>query len=118
MALREDLQKAVGPGKPNRREDVRIVQRLLDQQASRTGVLVAQTGVYDAKTQAAVQTFQRRVLHMVFAAGVVAPGDITLRSLRETAAQRLMAGAAGGLRLPRQLDDGRIAEEDFQHAAQ
>lgn len=114
----EQLQSAVGPGKPNRPDDVRLVQRLLDRQASRTGVLIAQTGVYDARTQSAVQTFQRRVLRVVFASGVVAPGDTTLRSLTETAAQRLMAGAAGGLRLPKQVDNGRIEEEDFQHAAQ
>lgn len=118
MTMRDDLSQPVGPGRPNRADDVRKVQRLLDQQASRTGVLIPVTGVYDHRTQAALKIFQQRVLRMTFATGTVSPHDATLRSLQETPAQRLMAGAAGGLHLPQQVDDGRIAEEDFQHAAQ
>jgi len=61
MSFREELKKAVGPGKPNEEQDVRLVQRLLDRQSARTGIIVPQNGSFDRQTYSAITTFQRRI---------------------------------------------------------
>jgi hypothetical protein len=115
--LRYELTKPVGPGKTNLAEDVSLVQRLLDRQAARTGIVVMQTSRFDRATQYAIETYQRRVLHMAFADGVVAPGDLAFRQLTMTTPQRLMAGAAGGLILPVRTGGTELEAEDYASAA-
>lgn len=113
----ENLKQSVGPGKPNRQEDVRLVQRLLNRQASRTGIEIAQTGQFDRATQAGVEAFQRRIMRMYFPNSMVTPGDETFRQLSMTSPQRLMAGSAGSLRLPYRTGDIFLKEEDYTAAA-
>jgi hypothetical protein len=115
--MRYELTKPVGPGKTNLAEDVSLVQRLLDRQAARTGIVVMQTSRFDRATQYAIETYQRRVLHMAFADGVVTPGDSTFRQLIMTTPQRLMAGAAGGLILPVRTGGTELEAEDYASAA-
>lgn len=111
------LKHPVGPMKTNEPEDVRLVQRLLNRQASRTGVEIAETGSFDSATHRALEMFQRRVLHSHFASGTVSPGDETFRAMSSSTSQRLMAGGPGGLRLPRRTGDAALHEEDLQAAA-
>jgi len=115
--MREQLKMPVGPGKPNLTDDVRLVQRLLDRQAARTGIVISQSGQFDHATQQALAIFQRRVMRNPMANGIVSPGDSTLQELTSTTAQRLMAGGAGGLRLPHRIGNSELAEEDFVAAA-
>ena len=117
MTMRDDLLEAVGPGKPNRLEDVRTVQRLLDRQAARTGVLVRVSGQFDRSTQTAIEVFQRRVLHIPIPHAVVEPRSETLRQLKVTLAQRTLLGAAGQLRLPPRISTDHLSAEDYQQAA-
>lgn len=117
MSFREELKKAVGPGKPNEEQDVRLVQRLLDRQSARTGIIVPQNGSFDRQTFTAITTFQRRIMHMPFADGIVEPRSATFQQLAMTTGQRLMAGAAGGLRLPYRTGDAKLAEDDYKSAA-
>lgn len=113
----EELHSAVGPGKANRPEDVRVVQRLLDRQAARTGIEVRINGQFDSSTRNAIEAFERRILRSPFARATIEPHSEILRQLAMTTAQRLMAGGAGGLRLPRRTGSATLTEDDFRRAA-
>lgn len=115
--MRDELHSAVGPGMENRPEDVRVVQHLLDRQAARTGIVVPVTGQVDRRTQNALEAFERRVMQSRFAQAVVQPRSEVLRQLAMTTAQRLMAGGAGGLRLPARTGPAKLTEEDLAAAA-
>lgn len=113
----DELHSVVGPGKTNRPDDVRMVQRLLDKQAARTGIIVRVTGQFDSATRNAIETFERRVMRSAFARGTVEPRSALFRQLTSTTAQRLMAGGAGGLILPRRTGPNKLTEEDLTAAA-
>ena len=113
----DELHSAVGPGKANRVEDVRVVQRLLDRQAARTGIVVQITGQFDRATRNALEAFEHRVLRSPFARATVEPRSEIFRQLTSTTAQRLMAGGAGGLQLPRRTGPAKLTEDDFTAAA-
>lgn len=115
--MRIRLIEAVGPGKPNRPDDVRAVQQLLDRQAARTGVLIPVTGTFDRATQRAIEAYERRVLRSNMPRGVVEPGSTLLQQLTMSDGQRRMAGAAGGLRLPPRVGDATFSDGDFAEAA-
>jgi hypothetical protein len=82
-----------------------------------TGVMVLVNGEFDRGTQAAIVNFQRRVMRLPLPNGVIAPDDATFQQLAETMPQRLMAGAAGGLRLPPRTEVGLLQEDDYKAAA-
>ena len=74
---------SVGRGGANRRDDVATVQRLINQQIGRLTPLapLVVDGIAGTSTVAAIDTFQRRVLHMVSPDGRVDPGGPTFRAL-------------------------------------
>ncbi|GAA3770909.1 N-acetylmuramidase family protein [Terriglobus aquaticus] len=111
------LIEAVGPGMPNRANDVRLVQRLLDRNAALTGSHVNPTGTWDSATAAAVVNFQRRVLRSSFPTGIVKPEDETFWRLSETSPRRMLAGALGGIVLAPFVGEDRPSEDDYQQAA-
>jgi hypothetical protein len=115
--LRGELHAAVGPGKANRPEDVRLVQRLLDRQAARTGIVVRETGQFDRSTRNALEVFEHRVMRAPFVRATVEPRSEIFRQLASTTAQRLMAGGAGGLRLPPRTGPAKLTEDDLVAAA-
>lgn len=111
------IYSAVGPGKANWAGDVAVVQRLLNQQAARTGIRVQITGQFDRSTQDALEIFEQRVLRSPFSRGTVEPRSEVFRQLSMTTAQRLMAGGAGGLQLPRRTGPATLVENDLTGAA-
>ena len=111
--LGEELQSAVGPGKPNRRDDVRIVQRLLDRNTVLVGGIVIITGTFDQSTANAIVNYQRRVMRQAFPTGVIMPRDETFWRLSETRPQRMLAGARGGILRAPFIGNGRLVEDDF-----
>lgn len=115
--MRDELHSAVGPGKANRADDVRVVQRLLDRQAARTGIRVPVTGQFDRSTRNALEAFERRIMRSLFARATVEPHSEIFRQLASTTAQRLMAGGAGGLQLPPRTGAAKLTEDDYIAAA-
>jgi peptidoglycan hydrolase-like protein with peptidoglycan-binding domain len=78
------LQAAVGPGCPNRREDVKLVQSLLNDVPIARGGLgtkLVVDGLFGPRTGAAIRSFQQR--HLGFSDGVVSPGKRTIAKLLE-----------------------------------
>lgn len=112
-----EIYSAVGPGRANWAGDVRVVQELLNQQAARTGIRVQVTGQFDRSTQDALEIFEQCVLRSLFARGTVEPHSEIFRQLSMTTAQRLMAGGAGGLQLPRRTGPAALTEDDLTGAA-
>ena len=115
--LEQRLLEAVGPGMPNRANDVRLVQRLLDRSAALTGSHVNPTGTWDAATAAAVVNFQRRVMRTSFPRGIVKPNDETFWRLSESIPRRMLAGALGGIVLAPFVGEARPGEDDYVEAA-
>ena len=74
---------SVGRGGTNGRRDVETVQRLLNQHIGRLTPLspLVVDGLAGGSTVAAIETFQRRVLHMSRPDGRVDPGGRTFRAL-------------------------------------
>jgi|SRR5579884_358254 len=114
----ERLQDAVGPGKPNHPDDVRMVQTLLQQNAGLLGCNIRATGEFDSVTANAIYNFQRRIMRMVFATGVVEPRSETLWRLAEMHPPRLLAGAHGGIILAPLTGSRTLSEDDYQAAAE
>ena len=112
------LQDAVGPGKPNHPDDVRTVQRLLQQNAGLLGANIRPTGEFDAVTANSIYNFQRRVLRMLFATGIVEPRSETLWQLAEMHPPRLLAGAHGGIILAPLTGSRTLSEDDYKAAAE
>ncbi len=113
----EQLRRAVGPGKPNDRLDVRLIQRLLDRSTAMVGSMVPTTGVFDRETESAIFTYQRRVFRRPFPTGVISPGDETFWRLSETRPRRLLAGARGGIILAPVTGEMVLRDEDYLDAA-
>jgi len=114
---RGELHAAVGPGKANWPDDVRMVQRLLNLQAMRTGVVVRVTGQFDRETRDAIAVFERRVMRSAFARGVVEPRSTTFRQLASTRSKKLVARRTGALQLPPRTGPDKLTEADLVAAA-
>jgi hypothetical protein len=112
-----ELHSAVGPGRSNWSDDVRVVQRLLNLQAARTGVVVRVNGQFDRETRDAIEAFERRVMRSSFPRGVVEPGSAILRQLENTRTKKLVAGRTGALQLPPRTGPDKLTEDDLVKAA-
>lgn len=115
--LGEELRDAVGPGKGNHPNDVRLVQRLLDRNTGLVGRTITLTGEFDAATEVAILDFQRKVMRQAFPSGIISPGDETFWRLVETRPRRMLAGALGGIILAPFTGDPDFREDDFKDAA-
>lgn len=72
------LRAGVGEGRPNHRQDVALVQLLLN--SGLGGTPIAVDGVWGTQTRTSLDIFQ--LVHFGFNDGVVDPGDITFNRLR------------------------------------
>ncbi len=76
------LKVSVGPGKPNLKPDVLLVQKLLNSSSSRLQAEPLKLdGIFGPKTAADILAYQALVLGMRRPDGVVDPGEKTIRSL-------------------------------------
>jgi len=92
------LKVSVGPGKPNFKTDVLLVQRLLNANGSRTqGEPLKLDGKYGPKTAADILAYQALVLGIRRPDGVVDPGERTIRSLMRGASQEQSIGEAAAV---------------------
>jgi hypothetical protein len=73
-----ELRAGVGDGRPNHRQDVALVQLLLN--AGLGGVPIGVDGVFGPGTRQSLEIFQ--TAHFGFSDHVVDPGDITFKRLR------------------------------------
>ena len=74
-------------GGTNRPNDVRTIQELLNQHLPKLGVaILTPSNVADQRTIAAIEDFQRRVMHLTPADGRVDHGGRTLQALQGAAA--------------------------------
>ena len=83
LVQKATLAAAVGPGAPNRRNDVAYVQKLLNRSLHNTphGHAFAEDGVFGPKTAVAIIEFQRRYLKQSNPDGRIDPNGPTIRSL-------------------------------------
>lgn len=77
------LIQAVGYHCPNLRDDVETVQHLLNLNGHRFGLArpLEPDGICGGKTMDTIRDFQRGVLEVPEASGLIRPGDLTLQSL-------------------------------------
>ena len=78
---------SVGRGSLNRSEDVRLVQELLNRHTRAPQPPLVVNGVADSRTVAAIEAFQRQVVHMHRPDGRVEPGSHTFAALVSRAEQ-------------------------------
>jgi hypothetical protein len=93
------LKVSVGPGKPNLKPDVLLVQKLLNNNSSRLQAEPLKLdGVFGPKTAADILAYQALVLGMRRPDGVIDPGERTIRSLmRGGESQGSSAGRAAAV---------------------
>lgn len=72
---------SVGHGGLNRTDDVRLVQELLNRHMQPPQPPLVVDGVMSPRTIAAIEAFQRRVLHIHRPDGRIQPGDPTMVAL-------------------------------------
>jgi hypothetical protein len=77
------LRDAVGPAQPNRSADVSTIQALLNRNQAFLIPMAPLSidGRFGPGTRAAIEAYQKRVMHMAQPDGVVSPGGPTLQSL-------------------------------------
>jgi peptidoglycan hydrolase-like protein with peptidoglycan-binding domain len=78
---------SVGRGSLNRSEDVRLVQELLNRYIRAPQPPLVVNGMVDSRTVAAIEAFQRHVVHMHRPDGRVEPGSHTFAALASQAEQ-------------------------------
>jgi peptidoglycan hydrolase-like protein with peptidoglycan-binding domain len=78
---------SVGHGGLNRTDDVRLVQELLNRHMQPPQRPLVIDGVMSPRTIAAIEAFQRRVLHLHRPDGCIQPGDPTMVALLRQADQ-------------------------------
>ena len=91
------LTASVGAGGVNRERDVRTVQALLNGHAAPAATPLAENGLADERTLAAIRHFQSAVMRLRTLNGRVAPGERTWLALNDTvgaAASSSLSGAA------------------------
>jgi len=92
------LKVSVGPGKPNLRADVLLVQKLLNANGSKTQAEPLKLdGEFGPKTAADILAYQALVLGIHRPNGVVDPGERTIRSLMRGALERQSIGQAAAV---------------------
>jgi hypothetical protein len=101
-----DIAASVGTGGENRADDVRMVQRLLNDHRGRAGLpLLEVDGIAGPLTISALRDYQIAREVMDVTSGSVQPGDRTMRSLQSD----LLTGIGQGVvrfDLPRPPTDG------------
>ncbi len=113
-AMFNDLSEAVGPGMPNRKEDVKLVQQWLSRWSRNPWISYLGENAFDAQTRLALENFQRRVMRQTMPSGVVRPRDTTAKRLSNP------PGVYPGNRplfLPLRTDFRSLTEEDYREAA-
>ena len=91
------LTASVGAGGVNRESDVRAVQALLNGHTASAATPLAENGLADERTLAAIRLFQSRVMLLTAPAGRVDPGGRTWLALNDTvggATASKLSGAA------------------------
>lgn len=89
------ISLAVSPGKANQRDDVVIIQRLLNKHLSKLKPPVLKLdGRLGPRTEEAIRLFQSRVMHMARPDGCVEPHGPTLNGLTAGANQTTLAKPA------------------------
>ena len=78
---------SVGHGGLNRTDDVRLVQELLNRHMQPPQRPLVIDGIMSPRIIAAIEAFQRRVLHMPRPEGCIRPGDSTMMALMRQAEQ-------------------------------
>ena len=109
-----ELSKAVGPGMPNRKEDVARVQKWLGGWTRNLWFSQLGESTFDARTRSALEDFQRRVMRQSMPSGVVKPWDATAKRLSHP------PGVYPGnrrLSLPLRTDFTPVSEADYRAAA-
>ncbi len=86
--VKRDLVFSVGPGQPNRQDDVAFVQKLLNEHAHGAFRRLQVDGLFGYETATAIEQYQRHTLKMSFPDGVVSVMGPTLRKLLEPVAPR------------------------------
>jgi putative chitinase len=78
------ITKSVGAGAPNQKDDVRLIQALLNLNLSRLpGVpFLTEDGAFGPHTLAVIQEFQTQIATPGSASGVIDPDDATMTALR------------------------------------
>jgi putative chitinase len=87
------ISQSVGNGAPNQKDDVRLIQALLNLNlSSMTGIsFLTEDGGIGPRTQAAIEAFQNQVATPGAASGVIEPGSATLAALRSAVDGQLNA---------------------------
>ena len=108
-----DISAAVGRAQPNNPDDVKLIQQLLNYCVKAlTLPPLAETGVFDAATEAAILAFQGKVAKLAKPDGVISPGRNTIKKLVSTAQVTVQAPSTPA---PAPADDA--AANDAQIAA-
>lgn len=92
------IATAVGPNAPNRFEDVKAIQILLNMNRAQAGAasVVAEDGTWGTETKDCIIAFQRLVLGMPDPDGDIDPAGTTLRQLRAGIPRELSAAKLQG----------------------
>ena len=87
------ISQSVGTGAPNQKDDVRLIQALLNLNLSRMPGMpfLTEDGSFGPRTLAVIQEFQNQVATPGSASGVIAPDDPTMAALRSVATGTLDA---------------------------
>lgn len=87
------ISQPVGRNAANQKDDVRMIQALLNLNLSRISgaPFLAEDGAYGPHTQAVIEEFQNQVATPGSASGVIAPDDITFTTLCSVATGQLDA---------------------------
>ena len=86
--MKRDLVFNVGPGQPNRQDDVALLQTLLNEHAHGAFRRLQVDGLFGYETASAIERYQMHTLKMSFPDGVVSVLGPTLRKLLEPSAPR------------------------------
>ncbi|TFU03708.1 DUF3380 domain-containing protein [Polymorphobacter arshaanensis] len=77
-----DITSPVGRGQPNKATDVKLVQQLLNYCVKALALPpLAETGVLDPATEAAILAFQGKIVKLAKPDGVISPGRNTIKKL-------------------------------------
>ena len=77
-----DITSPVGRGQPNKAADVKLVQQLLNYCVKALALPpLAETGVLDPATEAAILAFQSKIVKLSKPDGVISPGRNTIKKL-------------------------------------
>ncbi|MCA9183005.1 MAG: peptidoglycan-binding protein, partial [Planctomycetales bacterium] len=91
------ISQPIGRGVSNlNRNDVQLVQRLLNRHRLQTSAAIQEDGLVGPKTIAAIEEFQKRVVRMSMPDGRVDPGGATFRALSNTSTSPVAPSSPAG----------------------